>query len=691
MSYAFDTYRSDVMALARSIVLKLDIQNELNNTRLKQRGVPVDDNNPYSWKYNLNLAGEYHPQDTRMTVVSSDTQQTISFDKVTLQDHPRTRIEYGRNGRFYQNLVNRYPVNEILINAITRPVDINKVVNAKNWEIIDYNPRYVGSNEIYLISELQTWIDNFTRRWFNKDFMISDVHYPAVFLSMLFMHLPSAIMNIRIKYAKTPFASEFHIWSFLGSHYELDRYRTQLTTSQALWLYRNIVEIRTQTGRRDKLVELMEKILNPAGVGLDRMVFLQTTENVVETGKPTPQYSFLPLETEKIDYASGNFLTTRSTWALTRYKALANDNDLPDDIPEAQVKTEEVHENRLPTKLTRAYEDGTVASQTVQTIGMKVDYWAYLAANDIYNPDYAIQIPNGPSRILNAKNAFLLMIYALFRSAGQSPKYIPDFKIWGMVPLSYPTKAQLQPLKVDNIITDDDIDYVLDNPIDVFSVTDVDTFNSLVEDAIEKSLVQELWWESPAKPIHQSLRKDLCMSTWSIAHCQFVQNNTEWFDWLGDVKIDDGSINEQEWAELVIEILRVVVGFEEVEGKMGLRQAAMVDILDRLSSYHIMTIRDGSGRRTRRVEIPNTMVYDLHYRFYGAWDIESGSYFLEHLKASKQYYKWEAESGLDIKVHDRKRMRRFIQSGSEIIDHRRGHLPRFIVGQNSFITNNTED
>lgn len=691
MSYAFDTYRNEVMALVRSIVLKLDIQNELNNTRLKQHGIPVNDNDPYSWKYNLNLAGEYHFQDKRMTVVSSDTQQPISFDKETLKDHPRTRIEYGRGGRFYESLVNRYPVNEILINAITRPINIDRVVNAGDWEIIDYNPRYVGENEIYLMDDLQTWINNYTARWFNKDFMVSDVHYPAVFLSMLYMQLPSVIMNIRLKYAKTPFASEFHIWSFLGSHYELDRYRKQLSTNQALWLYRNIVEIRTETGRRDKLVEMLNEILTPAGVGLDRMAFLQTTENVLSTGAPTPKYSFLPLESEKIDYASGNFLTTRSAFNLTRYKALSNDDDMPDDIPEAQTRTEEVHQTKLPTKLTRAYENGQVASQTIETIGMKIDYWAYLAAYDIYNPDYAIQIPNGPSRILSAKDAFLLMIYALFRSAGRKPDVIPTFKLWGMVPLSYPYKEQLQPLKVNGVITDEDIDYVLSRPIDVFAVQDQDSFNRLIERAIEKSLIQELWWESPAKPIHQSLRKDLCMATWSIPTCQFANEDTEWFDWLGTAKIDDTSINEQEWGELVVEILRVVVGFEEVQGKMGLRQAAMVDILDRLSSYHIMTVRDGSGRRGRRVEIPNTMIYDLHYRFFGEWDVQTGLQFLENHKATKQHYQWRGESGLEFTHHDRVTMTRYLESGSQIIDNRRERLSHHAVGKHSFITNNSED
>jgi hypothetical protein len=116
-SYVFETYRQETLELARTLTIKFDIQNTLVNGRLTDLGQEISETDKKTWKYYLNLNGQYHRNDRMMTVMSSDTQEEITFDKETLVSHPRTRLEYAKGGIYYNQLLERYPTQVILINV----------------------------------------------------------------------------------------------------------------------------------------------------------------------------------------------------------------------------------------------------------------------------------------------------------------------------------------------------------------------------------------------------------------------------------------------------------------------------------------------------------------------------------------------------------------------------------------------
>jgi hypothetical protein len=99
MATPLDEYRiylDMTLLLAKTLIIKSEDAATLMNTGImEQYGASyVDNNNPYSWKYYLNLAGEYHSLDSAMVVTSLDTLETIGFTKENLSSHTATAIAY---------------------------------------------------------------------------------------------------------------------------------------------------------------------------------------------------------------------------------------------------------------------------------------------------------------------------------------------------------------------------------------------------------------------------------------------------------------------------------------------------------------------------------------------------------------------------------------------------------------------
>lgn len=100
----YEIYIQKVLQLAETIVIKSDITAEtLNKYVTDYHGAGmVDKLDPRSWKYYLNLSGEYHPIDEAMSVVSLDTLETILFSKENLQVHRATARGYAYGTRHYR-------------------------------------------------------------------------------------------------------------------------------------------------------------------------------------------------------------------------------------------------------------------------------------------------------------------------------------------------------------------------------------------------------------------------------------------------------------------------------------------------------------------------------------------------------------------------------------------------------------
>lgn len=186
-----------------------------------------------------------------------------------------------------------------------------------------------------------------------------------------------------------------------------------------MWLYRNLTDIRKHAGRRDRFEDMRDYLLAPAGVKMEALEFIQRTEGMEETGKPTPSFTFVDYDKKEIDYSSGSFYGVRGAYELTEELGVSNLAEQEDDISDADYHTRAIAQTRLPTGLVRAYEANTTAAQNYDLNIVKVQYWAYLSSFNIFNPKISIQLPNDIPIEMTLRDAFVLFIFALDKAHGR--------------------------------------------------------------------------------------------------------------------------------------------------------------------------------------------------------------------------------------------------------------------------------
>jgi hypothetical protein len=257
-------YINDIIKFCKLIIIKFDVTADLMNelVMLKYGKSAVDLFRPKTWKYYLNLSGEYHSSDTEMRIYSLDTTEEIIFNKANLAIHGVTRNSYRNLSSYYYDLVDRYPEQESLIRSILYPVDIDQAIAAEYGTILVYPTELIEPQEMTLIDELQTWIKNHLVRWHIKSFSTTDSLYPASYQAILHTLMPSRMINLRMRRCKSREVHSFHIRAYLASHGGLDVYYDYLTLEQRLWLYRNITYIERNSGSKVQLEWLIHNILS---------------------------------------------------------------------------------------------------------------------------------------------------------------------------------------------------------------------------------------------------------------------------------------------------------------------------------------------------------------------------------------------------------------------------------------------
>ncbi len=643
MYYAFSTYMEETVSLVRSLVIKFEDQNTLINDRLNARGILVS-SDPKTWKYNLNLSGEYHSIDEPMTVISSDTKNEIPFTKTSLLSHPRTLVDYRRGGSLHASLVARYPFQRILIDGITKPIDINTVVTAKNFEILSYDGNFIGKNETGLIPALQKWTNQWFHRWYNPDFNGSASYYSATMIAQYVFQVVNAIKNIRLNFAHTEQAASFHIWSYLSDHYNLDEYRGNLSTTQALWLYRNLRAIRNRTGRQDKLTSLLKEILAPKKLVAESMRVFHTNEFLIGTGNKTARFAYGDVDTKEINFNSASVLTAVEALEETEDKGLLNSQELDLDAINLDTEAKESEVANHPTGLLQISEKTDFLSKSLDLKAMKINYWPYLAELGIYNNDITLEAPKVGAVTLSRLEWFIVFMYAGSHLTDSPLKVIPEVTLWDVVPLAPVVKTDLATLIDRRKIPDDTfIDMMFDHQIDPLTVVDEPTFETFIDEVFETRFQHELIWESPNHPLIQGMYENLSRAFFINHTCTLGGlAGTDMEEWMDNSPINVPVMNTLDWRELCRVILKDILGIESNAGMLTSDQTAMVDILDKLTSYAVMLTIKGTSKNAKRVELPNLLFYDWTWSSERKIEIPLGLRLMPYYCTDSytSFYKW---------------------------------------------------
>lgn len=173
-------YVNNCKLLIRTMIVKSSFAANAINKELQTLlgSEAVNEHDPTTWKYYMNLAGEYHSTDKPMFVISLDTKERILFSPENLLIHKLTADSYAHGSRYYLALVNQYPEQEFLINCILTPCDKRTAIDAGDGSILSYQKNLVEDTETTLIQELEIFAKNFISRWHVEAFALTDVYYP---------------------------------------------------------------------------------------------------------------------------------------------------------------------------------------------------------------------------------------------------------------------------------------------------------------------------------------------------------------------------------------------------------------------------------------------------------------------------------------------------------------------------------
>jgi hypothetical protein len=591
-SNQYQVYLDSVLALARYIVIKSsDTADAINNDVSTRLQIPVDSTDPTTWRYYMNLAGQYHSADKPMYVVSMDTLETIEFSTANLALHRATAKAYQFGQRDYLALVAQYPTQVTLINGILNPVDIETAIMANDGEILAYPSNLVEFNEYSLIEKLQRWIYGFKTRWVNRAYTVSDNMYVPFTLGIMFALLPQTILNLRLEACKTNEAHSFHVRQYLVSHGLLDLYLDQLTTKQSLELYRNINYLERNAGQSEIFEWLVDHIMTERNLPLAKYTMKHDVSQMPTENYPTITFTRDPVN---LGYNLDAINEISLHQMLEKEWPVARDNEKysADDEPVIQEKMQNSLFNKLSTKALESSMIDYTGSVRYPLDEILINNWLWLSSLGYYNS--AIQFTNpatGETVPMFAKDAFCLAWYALNASIGITLDVIPPMYAKRVPRVPVPSVSAMAALcdmtKVDIATLQEihDLQPVITAP-SVFMSTEA--FYALCVDIFKAANEQDGVVSLQEHMETRGYVKNATSLLWSDNLCYVADPGDNYKNWFAERNLDVAAWTQTQWGALYNQIVAAATGQDLITTpSVANIQKAMIGMMKQLSSYSV--------------------------------------------------------------------------------------------------------
>jgi hypothetical protein len=588
----YEIYRRKNYDLASTLVVKFQAAAQAINDNLSLRGYVVNAADPTTWKYYLNLAGEYHPSDVVMTVKSLDTLQNIEFTRINLQQHLATAREYQYGGEYYNDLVARYPDQEMLILGILHPVPIAKALAAPDGQILYYNPALVEENETNVIPRLQQWIQNFLLRWNIGAYAAVDELYLSAVWWVLFTNIPNKLENIRFSNTHTIYAHSFHIRQFLASQGKLDQYVDALTTKQLLFLYRNIRYLHRNVGKTETFELLIKRLLTERGFPLAEWRMEHNTADMLDEIYPDIEFS---RHTLNAGTTAAGVDTISVAQILDKEIPAAKGNG--DNLGDVEATVTELMENSRFNQLTTKVLESSILDLTDAFPYTQSDlllyHWIYMANTGRYNAFVTVDDPKSGGRLtLSVKDAFIAYMYLFNQARGLVLEQLPALGVRMIRRPVTPTFAQLRQLAEPKVVPDALLQRVFTN-LHVLPNQYISTesfYRSVV--AIYTNLMdQRFLWASQHDYKTRGQLKTAALNLYGNYLMDLGSDRT-YAQWFAELGMDFSTYNSVDSEALGIELLSAATG---TDLRIGLTlkeiQASMLKLMGQLSSYSVQYLQ----------------------------------------------------------------------------------------------------
>lgn len=617
----YQLYIDKVLQLAATLVIKSQATaNALNQYVTDYFGASaVDLLDPTTWKYYLNLAGEYHPSDSVMYVVSSDTLQTIEFSKENLLIHRATARAYQYGTRQYLQLVAQYPTQEMLIRGILYPVDLATAIAAEDFQILGgYPAGLVEDNEYSLLANLQAWINRFRARWTNDAFRNSDELYDATILGIMYLALVPAVLNLRLAACKTNEAHSFHVRQYLGSHGFLDAFVDIMTLKQRLFFYRNIAYIERHAGTRDTFAWLVEHIMTERNLPLAEFVMRHDVAPM-----PANLYPQLVFQKNSLNLSytvqSGESLTLDQL--LRREDPLARDNGMyrPDYEPRIQTKMENSLSNVVLTKMldSSMIDDSNSAPHTLTEVLM--NEWLNQAAAGSYTAFVTVTNPKtGETMPMTVKEAFAFVWYAFCTSIGIEIIAVPPMLASHVQRTPLPTVDEIWSI-TDHAVVDRTlaVQALSLQPV-IAPVVSTDAFYELcvqIHEAIRMQRGLVAYQEHHGR---RAMVMAMCERIYSDNVVHVADPDMSYDQWFAQRNFHVDTLTVADLSLMYVDLVQQATGMD-LHNSTSVRelQQAMIKMLTQLSSYSIQITSEINPGDVKKTDWTAVRVGDINIKTSG--------------------------------------------------------------------------
>lgn len=634
-----EIYRGKIFSLAKTIVFKCHSSAVATNRWLEEMGYSVDWEKPETWKYYLNLSGEYHPFDHAyladtngfipVQIAGNNGPIITAFTKDLITGanaDAGTAAEYAYGSKSYKLLVSKYKLLEPLIMGILYSVDLDVAIEAPDWTILHiggyYASQFRGSSnlhvyhtrandlvekliedqEVNLIPEMQKYITNVMTRWITPEYCSVDNLYLATCIGNLGAMIPAKISNIRLANCKTNMAHSFHIGQYLESYGFLGKYVPYIGLKESLWLYRNVDWLYHNFGKTDTFDTIVENILTPSNVPLSGYRLVHDTSDMDKSNLySTPKMvmdviNFKQSGTGSDTYSIRNILDKEAT--------LARENTYDIDNVEVNItkKSNRDKYQEISSKVLESimidYSDYSPFSLS----DMLLNHWVYHAYNGNYKGTIYTTNPYTSERIqLSPLNAFILMTYCYYKGAlNVEIEKIPSLHLrllpktrGGYTPserhLPFPTLNDLKYGTDKRYITDKELESLYDAHNFNFNLRSPDAFYSEVKKVHAVTLdrfykvcnVDDMYGRAMAQ---HAMRQYY----WDDVEANLTLTNESYKSWLSRMSIDLSNLSNEELVEMGDQILILATGVQtSTENQLRNLQKSCIDILKFFSSYTV--------------------------------------------------------------------------------------------------------
>lgn len=588
----YQLYVSDCIGLANSLTVKSEATAHSMNKTMSDYGYAVDLNTPITWKYYVNLGGEYHPADKPMYVLSTDTQEKILFSTEVLKRHPNTRFLYTHNSEETRLLTEQYPDQWLLIRGIIDPVEPNVAIAADDHEILSFNNQYIEPQEESLVSSIQHHINFITERWFMNDFKNTDPLYSASLLGILSLSIYDHIINHRVAMCKSNEAHTYHIWEYLGSHGYLDKYRNSVNLKQALWLYRNIQWIYDNKGKTETFDSLVKHLFSDLNIRLFTYDLVLDSKYINQDKKPSITVDRVSIN---LPENSGSMMPTSvDEISLKLRKSVGADNSwIKEEVDGVIATCERGQTSKYATKVIEALVEYPKPISEISTIDFQMRHWVKFAAEGTYTTYIYINEPKTGAQIrVNPLEAYILNMY-LFSLWMERPLHvIPPLRVGRVIKNTLPTEEELMGLTTKRGVTKEVAEWIIEQIPKITSMISMNEFNKYVHDLVDScrriKYLKEIQESDPCQIaiefMYEALFEDRVYNT-GMSMDEFISS----------IGVDFSVLRPMEARELSMTIIQAATGIRlGSNGSAGEMQAAMISIMKQVSSYNINFITNFS-------------------------------------------------------------------------------------------------